>query len=103
MRSTEALEFACLSGLLFCLAGLLVSAGCSKGVFGRSTAMDKTWTCDKEADDAMQQGAYGSGVLLHKRFLQKEPENALALYHLGYAYGQTGDHPKEVFHYEKAI
>ena len=103
MRSTEALKLAGLSGLLFCLAGLLVSVGCSKGGFGRTTAVDNRWTCDKEADDAMQKGAYGSGIVLHQRFLQEEPENALAWYHLGYAYGQMGDHPKEAFHYEKAI
>ena len=103
MRRTETLKFACLSGLLFCLAALLVSVGCSKGIFGKSTAIDKTWTCDEKADDAMQQGAYGSGILLHQRFLREEPENALALYHLGYAYGQIKDHSQEVFHYEKAI
>jgi tetratricopeptide (TPR) repeat protein len=103
MTSTRALKLTYLSALVLCLAGLLLSAGCSKGRFGKRTAIDKTWACDEEADDAMQQGAYGPGILLHQRLLQEEPENALAVYHLGYAYGQIGDHLKEAFHYEKAI
>ncbi len=46
---------------------------------------------------------YEAGILLHQHFLEKEPTNGLALYHLGYAYGQTGDHVKEVLYYEKAV
>ena len=86
-----------------CLAGMLPSVGCSKGFFGKSTDIDKRWTCDEEADNAMRRQDYDSGILLHQRFLEKDPENGSALYHLGYAYGQTGDHLKEVSYYEKAI
>ncbi|MBW2329777.1 MAG: tetratricopeptide repeat protein [Deltaproteobacteria bacterium] len=103
MTNTRTLKLICLSCLAFCLAGLLLSVGCSKRLSGRTTDIDKTWTCDEEADDAMQQRAYRAGILLHQRFLEKEPDNALALYHLGYAYGQVGDHLKEVFHYQKSI
>ena len=101
--SRRVLRFAYLSGVAFCLAGLLLSLGCSKGLFGRNTGIDKTWICDEEADNAMRQQDYEAGILVHQRFLEKEPENALALYHIGYAYGQIGNHLKEVFHYEKAI
>ena len=89
--------------VLFCLAGQLLCGGCSKGLFGRSPEMDGTWRCDAKADDAMERQDYRAGIVLHQRFLEKEPGNALALYHLGYAYGQTGDHLKEVAYYEKAI
>jgi tetratricopeptide (TPR) repeat protein len=89
--------------VLFCLAGQLLCGGCSKGLFERSPEMDGTWRCDAEADDAMERQDYRAGLVLHQRFLEKEPGNALALYHLGYAYGQTGDHRKEVVYYEKAI
>jgi cytochrome c-type biogenesis protein CcmH/NrfG len=51
----------------------------------------------------MQQQDYQSGILLHERLLEQDPKNALASFHLGYAYGQIGDHRKEVFYYEKAI
>lgn len=87
----------------FCLAGLLPSIGCSKGFFGKGADIDKGWICDEEADKAMRRQDYDAGIILHQRFLEKEPENGFALYHLGYAYGQTGDHLKEVSYYEKAI
>ena len=45
----------------------------------------------------MKEQDYDSTFLLHKRFLKKMPMNGLVLYHLGYAYGQTGKHMKEVF------
>ncbi|MBW1706638.1 MAG: tetratricopeptide repeat protein [Deltaproteobacteria bacterium] len=51
----------------------------------------------------MNRRDYETAIFLHERFLENEPGNALALYHLGYAYGQTGDHLKEVSYYEKAL
>ena len=89
--------------LVVCLAGLLSGAGCSKGTLEKSPDLLKTWTCDEQADKAMEQHDYEAGILLHQRFLEREPANGLALYHLGYAYGQRGNHDKEVFYYEKAI
>ena len=89
--------------LAFCLAGLLTSIGCSKGFLGKGTDIDKRWICDEEADNAMRRQDYDAGIFLHQRFLEKEPDNGFALYHLGYAYGQTGDHLMEISYYEKAI
>jgi tetratricopeptide (TPR) repeat protein len=86
-----------ISSLAFCLACLFSGAGCSKGIF------EKTWMCDKEADEAMKRDDYEAAILLHQRLLENEPASGLALYHLGYAYGQTGDHGKEVLYYEKAM
>jgi len=97
------LQFVYLLGLAFCLAGLLSGIRCSKGILVKRPIHEKTWTCDKEADDAMKQQDYEPAILLHQRFLEKEPGNALGLYHLGYAYAQTGRHLKEVTYYEKAI
>ena len=96
-------QFVYLPGLAFCLAGLLSGVGCSKGILVEEPVSEKTWTCDKAADDAMKQHDYEAAILLHQSFLEKEPVNALALYHLGYSYGQTGNHLKEVCYYEKAI
>jgi tetratricopeptide (TPR) repeat protein len=87
----------------FCLAGHLLSAGCSKTSTGEKPHLDRTWICDEVADDAMRGQDYEAGIHLHQRFLEKEPENGLALYHLGYAYGQTGNHLKEVSYYERAV
>jgi len=92
-----------ISSLALCLASLLSVAGCSKGIFAKKPVPEKTWTCDKGADDAMKRNDYEAAILLHQRLLENEPANGLALYHLGYAYGQTGNHMMEVFYYEKAI
>jgi tetratricopeptide (TPR) repeat protein len=96
-------RFVYLSGLALCLAGLYSGAGCSKGILVKEPVLEKTWTCSQEADDAMQRQDYQAAILLHQRLLEKEPVNALAFYHLGYAYGQTGNQLKEAFYYEKAI
>jgi len=103
MTNTRTFKLTCLSGLAFCLAGLLLSPGCSKGPFRKSPDIDKIWICNEEVDNAMHRQDYEAGILLHQRFLKNEPGNGLALYHLGYAYGLTGDHPKEVSYYEEAI
>ena len=92
-----------LCGLMFSLLALCVVSGCSKALLGKNAEPKKRWICDKEADEAMKRNEYEAGIILHQRFLEKEPENALALYHLGYAYGQIGEHLREVSHYEKAI
>ncbi len=84
------------------LAGLLfLGSGCSKYI--KKTESHGKWTCDREADDALNKGDYDRAILLHRNFLEKEPENGLALYHIGYAYGQKGNLLKEVFYYNKAI
>ena len=92
-----------LCGLMFSLSALCAGSGCSKALLGKNAESNKRWICDKEADEAMKRNDYEAGIVLHQRFLEKEPENALALYHLGYAYGQIGEHLREVSHYEKAI
>lgn len=102
-RIHKILRFVCLPGLALSLAGLLLGAGCSKGALEARPALEKTWTCDKAADDAMQRQDYEAAIPLHQRLLEKEPANALALYHLGYAYGRMNNHVEEVSYYEKAI
>ena len=97
------MRFFRLYSIIFCMFALVSSTGCSKGILKKEMAPGKTWTCDKEADEAMRLQDYETSILLHQLFLKKEPENGLALYHLGYALGQTGNHEKEVFLYEKAV
>ena len=96
-------QFIYFLGIVFCLTGLISGAGCSKGYLERRHDLEKQWACDKSADEAMKQYDYEVAILLHQSFLSKEPANGLALYHLGYAYGQTGDHQKEALYYEQAI
>jgi tetratricopeptide (TPR) repeat protein len=96
-------RFLYVSSLAFCLVCLFSGSGSAKRCLGKKPVPEKTWRCNKEADDAMKRHDYEAGILLHHRLLEKEPANGLALYHLGYAYGQTGDHVKEVVYYEKAV
>lgn len=89
-------------GFLCCLIALCLGAGCAKREIVKEPVPVKRWTCDREADNALTRHDYKEGIRLHREFLEAEPGNALALYHLGYAYGQTGDHEREVFFYERA-
>ena len=88
---------------MLCLIVVSTGAGCSKkiGVIGSDSGSIEP--CNDEADRAMYRQDYQTGILLHERLLEQDPKNAPASYHLGYAYGQIGDHRKEVFYYEKAI
>jgi len=97
------LWFASMLGKAACIAALLFAFGCSKGAIKKEGDFTKTWDCDRQADEAMKRHDYDAAIYLHERLLEKEPQNALALYHLGYTYGRTGHHLKEVSYYEKAI
>lgn len=90
-------------GLALCIVCLYSIAGCSKGTLVEKSFIEKRWTCDNQADKAMKEHDYKTAIVLHEEFLKKEPKNGLALYHLGYAYGQTGNHAKEALYYEKAV
>jgi tetratricopeptide (TPR) repeat protein len=85
------------------LFALCVGLGCTSFPLEKGVELDKRWTCDKNSDEAMKRNDYVAGISLHERFLEREPQNALALYHLGYAHGRTGNHLKEVLFYEKAL
>jgi tetratricopeptide (TPR) repeat protein len=97
------LNFICLWGFILFLFTVCSAAGCSQKSVEKTSDHGRTWVCNDEADRAMYMQDYQAGILRHERVLEKDPMNALALYHLGYAYGQIGDYRKEVFYYEKAI
>ena len=86
-----------------CLSVVYVGSGCSNTLLRKAHDNEKTWVCDNAADEALKWRNYETAIPLHEHFLENEPGNALALYHLGYAYGQTGDYLREVAYYEKAI
>ncbi|MFW6147272.1 MAG: tetratricopeptide repeat protein, partial [Thermodesulfobacteriota bacterium] len=81
---------------------LFFGAGCTRNKVIDEPVSEQKWTCGKEADEAMKRHDYQKAIRLHQEILQTEPDNALALYHLGYAHGQLGDHEREVFYYERA-
>jgi Flp pilus assembly protein TadD len=59
-------------------------------------------SCDATADHYLATEGYPDAIRLHREFLQKHSENALAHYHLGFAYGMTGDEAREISEYERA-
>ena len=89
--------------LSFFILSLAQGAGCSSAHIEKPPVTKNKMTCDLQADQAIENNDYETGIRLHQQLLEKEPENPLALYHLGYAYGHMGDHQKEVFYYEQAI
>ena len=78
-------------------------AGCAKPMLDGWIQKPKKWVCNKKADYEFKRENYRTSILLHEKLLVKEPFNALAMYHLGYAYGKIGNHQKEVFYYKKSI
>ncbi len=92
--------FYCL--IVFLLLALLAQS-CSKAIAPETRDVDKAWTCDAKADAALKRGDYELSMVLHEQLLRKDPENALAMYHLGYCHGQLENHEGEVTFYEKAV
>jgi tetratricopeptide (TPR) repeat protein len=61
------------------------------------------WVCDAEADAAVRSRQWQLALQLHHRFLESEPDNCLALYHLGYILGKLDQRRQEVETYERAV
>jgi tetratricopeptide (TPR) repeat protein len=89
-------------GVIGCLIFLCLGVACSNRDVIKEPAPAKNWTCSREADEAMKRNDYQEAIRLHQKILDTEPDNALALYHLGYAYGQLANHEQEVLFYERA-
>jgi len=58
--------------------------------------------CDVAADSALGQENYPNAVILHHKLLSFHPDDALAHYHLGFAYGMIGRHTDEISEYQAA-
>lgn len=59
--------------------------------------------CDPIADFYLGQENYQQAIQRHLLVLRQHPDNALAYYHLGFAYGMVGDHRRELDDYQKAV
>lgn len=88
----------CLLVISWCFWGCAQTVQPSKPVIAV-----KEWVCDPEADERLKAGDLEAGIERHLSFLKNNPANELALYHLGYAYGQLDNFELEVEYYEKAI
>jgi tetratricopeptide (TPR) repeat protein len=61
------------------------------------------WSCDAQADAAVELGQWRQAFEGHEKVLNEDPANCLAMYHLGYIWGKIGDSSQEVLWYQKAI
>ena len=59
--------------------------------------------CDPVADFYLGMENYPEAIQSHLLVVREHPENALAYYHLGFAYGMVGDHQHELADYQKAV
>lgn len=58
--------------------------------------------CDVRADYSLGVEDYSEAIRLHVEVVRKQPNNALAHYHLGFALGMAGDKTAEVSEYRRA-
>ncbi len=87
---------------ILALTAWLAAAACAAPPRPMGPKTGPDWVCDREADRALSEGDLERGIRLHEDHLKAHPDNALTLYHLGYAYSRTGDHEQEIACYERA-
>jgi len=58
--------------------------------------------CDARADYFLGVEEYSEAIPLHLEVVRKHPDNAVAQYHLGFAFGMVGDRGAEVTEYQRA-
>jgi len=68
-----------------------------------SGASSDTQVCDPLADYYLGMEDYPEAIRRHLIVIQREPSNALAHYHLGFAYGLLGEHRQELSEYQRAV
>jgi tetratricopeptide (TPR) repeat protein len=59
--------------------------------------------CDPLADYFLGAGDYPEAIRLHALIVARHPNNALAHYHLGFAFGLEGETRSEIHEYERAV
>jgi len=65
-------------------------------------AASKEEICDVNADFALGREDYPAAIALHQKVLRADKDDALAHYHLGFAYGMTGRTTEEISEYLSA-
>jgi tetratricopeptide (TPR) repeat protein len=90
--------------LVFLLIFAAVMApGCQSLQRLKRSSTDDRWVCPEYADVPLRQGRFEEAIEQHLQVISQEPENGLAHYHLGYAYGHMGLHPDEIAEYLRAV
>jgi tetratricopeptide (TPR) repeat protein len=82
--------------LLFAAIALALLLPC---VASSWAAASKEDICDVDADLALGLEDYPAAIALHRQVLRAQNDNAVAHYHLGFAYGMTGRKTDEINEY----
>lgn len=82
---------------------LLIGGGCSSMRSPAGPEKPVQWRCDEDADAAVSRQEWDTALSGHQALLADEPNNCLAIYHLGYIHGKLGDRQQETLLYEEAI
>jgi tetratricopeptide (TPR) repeat protein len=84
--------------LLICSATLWPSMARASSNFSSDPQV-----CDPLADYYLGMEDYPAAIRRHLIVIREHPDNALAHYHLGFAYGVTGQHRHELNEYRRAV
>jgi tetratricopeptide (TPR) repeat protein len=82
---------------------LLISAGVAADPTFKHLPEAGEEVCDVQADFSLGTEDYPTAIRLHKQVIGRDPKNALAPYHLGFAYGMVGRHQEEIDEYQRAV
>jgi tetratricopeptide (TPR) repeat protein len=95
-------SFRRLSIYLVALIALVLQLPVSARASANGNASDEQ-VCDPLADYFLGMEDYPEAIKRHRVVIEDDPGNALAHYHLGFAYGVVGEHRLELAEYQKAI
>jgi tetratricopeptide (TPR) repeat protein len=95
-------SFRRLSIYLVALIALVLQLPVGARASAKSSASDEQ-VCDPLADYFLGMEDYPEAIKRHRAVIDDTPGNALAHYHLGFAYGVVGEHRQELAEYQKAI
>jgi len=87
---------------LVALIALVFQSPISARASTRSSSTDEQ-VCDPLADYFLGMEDYPEAIKRHRVVIEDDPGNALAHYHLGFAYGVVGEHRQELAEYQKAV
>lgn len=88
--------------VLFGLIALILQSPIGTLASARSVSYDEQ-VCDPLADYFLGMEDYSEAIRRHRVVILENPANALAHYHLGFAYGVMGQHRQELGEYQKAV
>ncbi len=81
---------------------LIASVTLCPAVVHSSDSSDEQ-VCDPLADYYLGMEDYPAAIRQHALVITEHPDNALAHYHLGFAYGIVGQHRRELLEYRRAV